>query len=248
MVVIIRGEMKLLFVKCGAAQPDMAARCGDYEEWFRRGMPGVLWDSVCAYASQFRAPDARDYAGVLVSGSPASVTRPEPWMEEVAALVRAGAECGTPVLGVCFGHQLIAWALGGTVRKNPSGWELGTTEIDLCAAGRADPLFAGLDQGTGRLHVNETHEDAVCADTLPAFVRVLARNAATPVQALAYGDHVRGVQFHPEVTGPISREYCLRRVPVIGAEAARALADAATDTPAAERVLANFVDRFCRKA
>jgi GMP synthase (glutamine-hydrolysing) len=99
-----------------------------------------------------------------------------------------------------------------------------------------------------RLRVNETHEDAIDERSLPAGLRVLACNAQTPVQALATGTHVRGVQFHPEIAGPVSREYCLRRAPVIGQARAQALAEAAGDTPEAVQVLRNFIRYFVRRA
>jgi GMP synthase (glutamine-hydrolysing) len=235
--------MKILFLKCGAANPEMAARCGDYEDWFRGAMDGVEWDLVETYKGPWRA-DVRDYAGVLVSGSPRSVTAPEAWMDEVAALVRDADQRGRPVLGVCFGHQLIGWAYGGRVVKNPRGWELGTHEVHLTDAGKQDPLFRGLSHG---LHVNETHEDAVDETALPEAVTVLAHNAQTPVQAIAAGDHVRGVQFHPEIAGPVSREYCLRRAPLIGEARAHELARRATDTPDAVKVLHNFITLFVRR-
>ncbi|HJZ86491.1 MAG TPA: gamma-glutamyl-gamma-aminobutyrate hydrolase family protein [Polyangia bacterium] len=239
---------RLLLLKCGAAPREMAARCGDYQDWFSQGLRGVPWDLVEPYQGAFQKPDLAAYAGVLISGSPRSVSRPEPWMEEVADLVRAAHRRGTPVLGVCFGHQLIAWAFGGRVIRNPRGWELGTVDVEMTSDGRADPLFRGLGGPKGCLRVNETHEDAVDELSLPAGMRVLAQNAQTPVQALAYGDHVRGVQFHPEVTAAAAREYCVRRADQVGLERAHALAQAATDTPDGERVLANFVDCFVARS
>ena len=234
--------MKILFLKCGAANPEMAARCGDYEDWFRDAMD-IEWDLVETYRGAWRV-ELNAYAGVLVSGSPQSVTTPEPWMEEVAAVVRDADRRGTPVLGVCFGHQLIGWAYGGRVVKNPRGWELGTHPVHLTEAGERDPLFRGLGHP---LHVNETHEDAVDETALPEGVTVLAHNPQTPVQAIAAGDHVRGVQFHPEIAGPVSREYCLRRAPLIGEARAHELARRATDTPDAQKVLHNFIELFVRR-
>jgi GMP synthase (glutamine-hydrolysing) len=238
-------KKKIVFLKCGAASPEMAARCGDYEDWFRRSMPDVIWDLVDTYRGRWQRPALAEYAGLLVSGSPRSLTEPEPWMEEVADLVHEADRRGVPVLGVCFGHQLIGWAYGARVVKNPRGWELGTQAIELTAHGREDALFRGI--GPGPVQVNETHEDAVDETELPAGLRVLAENATTPVQALAAGDHVRGVQFHPEIHGAVSREYCLRRAPQVGAARAEALAGSAADTPDAERVLQNFMEWFVHK-
>src|SRR5262245_32612260 len=138
--------MKLLFLKCGAARADMAARCGDYEDWFAHVMPGARWDLVATYNGPWKV-DLGAYAGVLLSGSPQSLTEPEPWMAEVAELVHAADRRGIPVLGVCFGHQLMGWAYGGRVVRNPRGWELGTVDVRLTEQGRTDPLFSGLADG-----------------------------------------------------------------------------------------------------
>jgi GMP synthase (glutamine-hydrolysing) len=105
-----------------------------------------------------------------------------------------------PVLGVCFGHQLVAHALGGRVERNPRGREAGTGEIRLTDAGRRDPLFAGLPPV---LEVQQTHTDHVAS--LPDSAEVLAVNDFTPVQAFAVGDLMRCVQFHPELDAARSR-------------------------------------------
>jgi GMP synthase (glutamine-hydrolysing) len=236
--------MKLLFLKCGEASPELVARCGTYESWFRAFMD-IDWDRSEPREPGWCAPDLGPYAGVVVSGSPASLTAPDGWMEDVAELARSAAQRGRPVLGVCFGHQLLGWAYGAQITRNPRGWELGTQEVELTEAGRADPLFADLPSV---LEVNETHEDIIDETGLPADLRVLAGNAQTPVQALAWQEHVRGVQFHPEIGQEISREYCMRRRPYIGDEQAAALAAQTRDTPVAARVLANFVDRFVKRA
>src|SRR5581483_2365591 len=97
--------------------------------------PDVPWDRTEPWAVGWRPPALADYAGLLVSGSPESVATPAPWMEEVAELVRVAAAGGRPVLGVCFGHQLLGYAFGARVVRNPRGWELGTQEIALTEAG-----------------------------------------------------------------------------------------------------------------
>jgi GMP synthase (glutamine-hydrolysing) len=240
--------VKLAMIKCGAARDELAARFGDYEDWFSRGMPGVTWDLLRADVGSWRWPRSNGYAGILITGSPASVTQPTPWMGEVAEMARETARTGRPVLGVCFGHQLLGWAFGARVVVNPRGWELGTQEITLTARGLADPLFRGCADAAGHMRVNETHEDVVDETSLPPEMVCLAANARTPVQSIAVGDHVRGVQFHPEVSGAVGAEYCLARSPFIGQPEAEALAQASTDTPLSARVLTNFLEHFVRRA
>jgi GMP synthase (glutamine-hydrolysing) len=150
----------------------------------------------------------------------------------------------TPVLGVCFGHQLLARALGGRVERHPGGPESGTTIIELTDAGRADPLFATLPS---RVAVQQGHEDHV--PDLPPGAVLLATNAHTPVQAFAHGSHIRAVQFHPEFTAERNRAFVEAEREAL--EAARpGLADAALasikETPEASRLLANWVNAYVK--
>jgi GMP synthase (glutamine-hydrolysing) len=189
---------------------------------------------------------------MVITGSPRSLVEPEPWMDDAAAFVRKADDAGVPVLGVCFGHQLVGYAYGGRVRQNPNGWEVGTVEVELTDDGARDPLFAGLGP---RLRVNQSHRDEV--GLLGPTTRVLAAGAHTPHQAIAVGDHVRGVQFHPEMNAPVIQRIIAHRRMILSDDAVRrcragycvdTLIAGSTDTPDAERVLVNFVEQFVKKA
>jgi GMP synthase (glutamine-hydrolysing) len=148
------------------------------------------------------------------------------------------------VLGVCFGHQLLARALGARVERHPRGPESGTVEVELTEAGAADPLFAGLPR---RLAVQHGHEDHVAE--LPRGAALLASNAHTLVQAFAHGPHIRAVQFHPEFDA--TRARAVAEAERVWLEAARpGLADevlgSIRETPEAARVVANWVDGYVR--
>ncbi len=205
----------ILILKTGETLPELKARRGDFEAWFevhlRAG--GCPVRTIDAHRAAPLPPPA-GLAGVLVTGSPKSVYEDDPWIAEAAAWTRQAAEAGVPVLGVCFGHQLLAHAFGGRVSKNPAGREAGTVTVELTAAGRTDPLFEGLPE---TLAVHQSHQDAVLE--APAGATVLAENAHTPVQALAIGAHVRTVQFHPEFDADIARGYVEGRADRIRAEA-----------------------------
>ena len=190
----------------------------------------------------------------MITGSPRSLVdgEIEPWMDDAAAFVRAADDVGLPVLGVCFGHQLVGYAYGGRVRTNPSGWEVGTVEVELTDEGARDPLFAGLPR---RIRVNQSHRDEV--ETLGPMTRLLAGSAHTAHQAIAVGDHVRGVQFHPEMNAPVIQRIIAHRRPILAGDAARlgradycvdSLIAGAGDTPDAERVLRNFVVELVGRA
>jgi GMP synthase (glutamine-hydrolysing) len=139
-----------------------------------------------------------DFDGAWISGSPLNVYKPEqPTVHEQLALARAIWDAGVPAFGSCWGLQLMTAALGGTVRLNPNGREIGVARR-ICAtdAGRAHALFDGKQ---GAFDALCSHEDEV--ETLPAGAELLASNATSRVQAMAVRDGAKsfwGVQYHPE--------------------------------------------------
>jgi len=199
--------------------------------------------------------DVRGFDGMVITGSPLSLVAPEPWMHEAAETVRAAGAAGVPTLGVCFGHQLVAFAYGARVRMNPNGWEVGTSEIDLTTEGERDPLFAGLPR---RVRVNQSHRDEIWElDTASTRIRRLAGSDHTETQAIAVGEHVRGVQFHPEMSGSVVRRIIEHRRPLLEEDLAcrgrcrsqlGRLVEGTSDTPHGERILRHFVERFVRRA
>lgn len=225
---------RLLLLKPGLAS--MRARYGDYESWFAHGFGGLAEVTKVELHAGEPVPAFDGFDGVVMSGSPRSVMEEADWMVRAAdALLDAGAR-GLPVLGVCFGHQLLAWRLGARVVQNPKGRELGTQGVELTAAGQVDPLFAGVPPSAA---FQLTHDDVV--DAVPAGGVLLATNAHCAVQAFAHGAKLRGVQFHVEMDAATIRD----AIRASGHPDAARLDEAAHDTPHGFRVLQNFVTRFC---
>src|SRR2546421_1706365 len=197
---------------------------GDYPRWFEGGL-GFEMPVVRAHAGERLGPalDRVRPQGIIVTGSPLSVIEKTPWMLQLGDdLLRAG-ERGTPVLGVCFGHQLLALASGGDVVQNPRGREIGTVRVQLTDAGRKDLLFAWT--GGPEIEVQATHVDAV--DPLPAAATVPASNENTAAQAYRLSETVAGVQFHPELWAAAMRDLILSRRDKLAAEGRGADAPAA---------------------
>jgi len=202
---------RLLIVQTGSTHLH-----GDYPRWFERAlgfqMPVLRADEGERLGQALERERPR---GIIVSGSPLSVTDRAPWMLELGDdLLRVGAQ-GTPVLGVCFGHQLLARAAGGEVVQNPRGREIGTVRVQLTEAGRKDVLFASWADRP-EIEVQATHLDAV--DPLPSGARVLASNENTAAQAYRLSETVAGVQFHPELWAEAMRDLILSRRDKLAAE------------------------------
>src|SRR5436305_1546055 len=131
---------RILLYRNGETAAEVVRDVGNYREWFGR----VLGERAALHlhlAWQQPRPEHAGFDGVVLTGSPLSLVEPTPWMDEAARFVVDAAAAGVPLLGVCFGHQLVGRAFGGQVRKNPRGWEAGTHEVELTDDGRRDRLF-----------------------------------------------------------------------------------------------------------
>ena len=140
-------------------------------------------------------PDHTEFDGVVVTGSRSSVYWDEEWIPPLVDYVAEAAEAGVPILGVCYGHQVLAEALGGRV-AGMDGFEIGYNEIRRL---RDDPLFEGIGESFTAF---TTHGDAVVE--LPPSATLLAENDRG-VHAFRDG-HCWGVQFHPEYDVETARE------------------------------------------
>ncbi len=183
-------------------------------------------------------PSVAGFAGVIVTGSAAMVTERHDWSERSAQWLRDAVHAGMPVFGICYGHQLLAHALGGEVGDNPAGREMGTVEIALDASATDDPLFAGLP---ARLRAQTTHLQTVLRP--PPQATVLATSEQDPCHAFRWGGHAWGVQFHPEFSTTHMRGYVHARREALAGEGrcARELSRKIGATPHARRVLRRFV-------
>ncbi len=213
---------RLLIVKVGSAPPDLAERKGDFEHWFARGL-GVPIDACRVVDPRVGEPlpSASELDAVLITGSASMVTDRAEWSLRTTMWLRDVVNHDVPTLGVCYGHQLLAEALGGEVAPNPRGRQIGTIDVQLL---ENDPVL-----GSEAMHVVVTHVESVVR--LPSGAKVLATSARDPHHAFRVG-RALGVQFHPEMDAEIIRYYLNARRDALRSESldADALIDAARDT------------------
>jgi GMP synthase (glutamine-hydrolysing) len=241
-----KSRKTILVLKTGEALHPVKAAYGDFEDWIARGMGCAVADLEVAHVYLGQTlPEASTLRGVVVTGSPEMVTERADWSEAsgrwLAEIVRGDA---IPVLGLCYGHQLLAHALGGEVGRNPNGREMGTYDVTFLAdsadAGAPDPpgLAPLFEAGVFPGHLS--HLESVLKP--PPGARVLARTVLDPHAAIRFGPRQWGVQFHPEFDVPIMQRYVEARQDTLIQEGfdPAAMIEATTETSALTRVLERF--------
>ncbi len=214
-------------------------RHGSFAHWIRVAA-GLARDEAVVVDVQRgdELPGREGFAGVIVTGSAAMVTDRHDWSERSAHWLREAAHEGLPLLGICYGHQLLAHALGGEVGDNPSGREMGTVHLDLHPPATDDPLFAGLPL---QFPAQATHLQSVLK--LPEGATALARSAQDEAHAFRWGEQVWGLQFHPEFSTVHMRGYIRARSEALANEGrcGKRLAREVSAAPHARQVLRRFV-------
>jgi len=184
-------------------------------------------------------PDPRGCDAVVITGSPAGVYDFKPWMDPLRGFIREAFATRTPMAGVCFGHQIIADALGGDVRKSEKGWGVGRHTYSIVGT---RPWM--VDAGES-FSLAVSHQDQVI--TPPAGAVTLARSAHTDHAMLAYeGAPIISVQGHPEFSdGFVAALYGARRGGSLSDEAADA-AIGSLAIPEDNALVGEWIARFFR--
>lgn len=235
--------MAIYIVKTGSALAAVKQRHGDFEEWIARGLKQGTATEVITLEAQ-ALPDYRQLSpvdGVVVTGSAAMVSDRLDWSEALAEWLRDCVARQWPVLGICYGHQLLCHALGGEAGYHPQGMEIGSHSIQLLPAAAEDPLFSAFPK---TFTANLVHRQS--ARVLPKQAVLLASNAFEPHQAFRVGACAWGVQFHPEFSGTIMAEYIQHFYQELqqNQRDPDALLAKVSDAPEAQAILPAFA-RFC---
>jgi GMP synthase (glutamine-hydrolysing) len=242
---LTHGQGPLLVLKMGSTLPSLKSRRGDFEDWIVAGLGLPPSEIVVVDATvEDPLPPANGYTGVVVTGSHTMVTERQDWSERAAAWLRNNVLAGVPVLGICYGHQLLAHALGGEVADNPNGREFGTVEVDMGEGAQEDELLGCLPR---RVRVHVGHTQSVVR--LPPGAVRLASNQWDHNQAARFAGSAWGVQFHPEFDSEIVREYITRFEDLLRGEGQDVgeLRRTASDTPFGGAILRRFA-RLARQA
>lgn len=228
-------------LEAGQAHPDFAAEHGDIGDWFVRALP-----EQSEHALAFKrypthggtVPGSLDECdGYLVTGSAASVLEQTDWMRAAQDFI-VEAAAHRPVLGVCFGHQLIADAYGGRVEKSPAGWNAGVKPY------RVSTVKPWMDPSLDCFRILSSNADHVAE--APDNAEVLASNETCPVAMMQIGENVLTLQAHPEMETKTAKSIYCRREEQLGAacfDAALKSLDGPIDGGLVSRWLVNFLTR-----
>lgn len=187
--------MKIGILQTGHAPDQLIDTAGDYDQMFRTLLDGhgFEFETYAVLDGIFPSgPEAAD--GWLITGSKFGVYEDHDWIPPLEKLIRDINAQALPMVGICFGHQIIAQALGGIVEKYSGGWAVGRVKYE---------------QDGQELTLNAWHQDQVV--TLPEGARVLAGNEFCKNGVLAYGDTIWTLQPHPEFASPFVADLIEKR-------------------------------------
>jgi GMP synthase-like glutamine amidotransferase len=234
--------MKLTIIQTGEVPEQLRDRFGPYHKMFEAMFAATGQGFTCEVVPLTDGaplPDAGTLEGIVLTGSPAGVYDDLPWIEPLRRFIRDAYGRATPMLGICFGHQIMADALGGDVRKSEKGWGLGRHNYTVTARPRY------MAAAPAALAIACSHQDQVLAP--PAEAEVILASGFTPNAGLAYRNGAAlSFQPHPEFSDDYTAALAeLRRGRVPEEIVDAALASMGTPSHSAE--LAGYIGRFFKE-
>ncbi len=207
---------------------------GDYPVMFGNLLehPGIELQTLDVRQS---VPVAGAADAYVITGSRHSVYDDLPWIRRLAVFLAGEINAGKKVVGICFGHQLLAHFFGGLVQSATTGWEVGVKETQICE--QADWMQPLADQ----VNLLSSHKDQVAM--LPDGARIFARSVNCQVAGFTMGDNVITFQGHPEFHKPYSRSLINLRREILGAKVHEAGLDS-LEKPTDELLVGGWILRF----
>jgi GMP synthase-like glutamine amidotransferase len=222
--------MKLAILETGRPPGKLAEEFGDYPAMVRAMLgPDFEFESFDVQAGEL--PHVNGQRAVLLTGSPAGVYDPLPWIEPLKEFIRSAKD--SKMVGICFGHQAMAEALGGHVEKSDKGWGAGLHRYDIV---RREPWMDGADA----IAAPASHQDQVVIQ--PPHTEVVVASNFTPFAGLAWSDRPAiSFQFHPEFSPAFAKALIEQRYDIVPDPDA---AIASLDAPNDNARVASWIRRF----
>ena len=224
--------MKLAILETGRPPGDLARRFGDYPAMLRNLIgEGFDFETFDVQAGQLPAPQM--HGAYLITGSPAGIYDGFAWIEELLAFIRSAKD--EKLVGICFGHQAMAEALGGHVEKSDKGWGAGLHRYSIL---RSEPWMDSVAE----IAAPASHQDQVAVQ--PPNTEIIAASDFTPYAALAWTDRPAiSFQFHPEFEPEFAKSLIAERHDqLLDPDAAIASLDAPNDNVR----VAEWIRRFLK--
>lgn len=232
--------LRIGLLLCDHLDEDVIAQVGDYTELYPAVFDPEGVELTVYEVTRGQFPERLDaHDGWIVSGSRRSTYEDEPWIHELEDLVRRIVAQRRRLVGICFGHQMTAQALGGLVEPAEVGWGVGVKAFDVVAA----PAWM---EPVEDFTILMSHRDQVTR--LPEGAELIASADYCPVGAYRIDDHVFCVQGHPEFVPELSRILLAKRREVIGPEVADAAVDTLDDPIDSARIVGWMTEFFRRTA
>jgi GMP synthase (glutamine-hydrolysing) len=192
----------ILIIKCGETYPKIKQSHGDFEDWIinQSNLPKRVF-KIYNIVEGERLRHPSDYIGAIITGSHSNINQRLPWIKHLKDWITTARYTNTPVLGICFGHQLMAETLGGKAELNPKGETAGKTEIMLTETGQQDPLYKNIGKSFESYSMHSFH-----VSQLPPDAELLATRDDNTVESFKV-NKLYGVQFHPEFNSEIMKMY-----------------------------------------
>jgi GMP synthase (glutamine-hydrolysing) len=192
---------RLAILKTGSTHAELARQHGDFEDWVTAGI-SIPQERIFVVDAQSTTRLPSHPKAVIITGAHEMVTDGDPWIRIASDWLRDLVERNVPIFGICFGHQLLAHALGGEVGYHPGGREVGTVCVRRLLEARNDPLLSVMPLS---FPAYATHAQSVLC--MPSGATRLASSRFDPNHVVRFGPRQWGVQFHPEFSEDVLRYY-----------------------------------------
>ncbi len=224
--------MKIGILQTGRVPGELLGKHGDYNEMFERFLAGRGLEFVTYVVLDHVFPiDVHDADGWLITGSKFGVYEEHEWIAPLEEFIRDVYAQSVPIVGICFGHQIIAQALGGKVEKFSGGWSVGIEDYKL-------------DDFDDYVQLPAWHQDQIIE--LPADATVIGSSSSCQYAALVYSDKALSIQPHPEIAVDYLADLIEARKDILPADiAAQGKASLNRDTSSGQ--VADWISRFLQR-